>query len=75
MIPLFGGASHPDIGIKALHELVKAHVQETDSVFAANIDAHWDLEVEHFWQICPKEMIDRLEHPLSDAGEVETLRA
>jgi len=25
-----------------------------------------------FWQICPKEMISRLAHPLSDQAEMET---
>lgn len=49
-----------------LRELVQEHIQETGSTFAADIDAHWDLEVVKFWQICPKEMLSRLEHPLSD---------
>ena len=26
----------------------------------------WEVEVGKFWQVCPKEMIDRLDHPLSD---------
>ena len=55
---------------QVLHGMIKAHVRETDSLYAANIDAHWDLELGYFWQVCPKEMIDRLEHPLSDDSEL-----
>jgi glutamate synthase (NADPH/NADH) large chain len=51
-----------------LRDLVRAHVIETGSVFAANIEAHWDLEVGRFWQVCPSEMVERLEYPLSDEG-------
>ncbi len=54
---------------RVVRELVRDHVMETGSVYAANIEAHWDLEVGRFWQICPKEMIQRLEHPLSDKTE------
>ncbi len=48
-----------------VRNLVHEHVRETDSIHAANIENHWDLEVSRFWQVCPKEMVDRLEHPLS----------
>ena len=58
-----------------VHELVRQHVAETDSIYAANIEAHWDLEVSRFWQICPKEMIARLDHPLSDDVEEAVQRA
>ena len=26
----------------------------------------WALERDRFWQVAPKEMVDKLEHPLSD---------
>ena len=58
-----------------VQELVREHVAETDSIFAANIEAHWDLEVSHFWQICPKEMLARLDHPLSDDVDEAEQRA
>ena len=32
----------------------------------------WDVERDRFLQICPKEMIKALSHPLSDAEAVET---
>ncbi len=55
-----------------LRALVAEHVEETQSTFAESLLIHWDLELSKFWQICPKEMIGRLEHPLSDEAEAET---
>jgi glutamate synthase (NADPH/NADH) large chain len=49
-----------------LHALVEEHRRETGSVFAAELLAHWDHEVGQFWHVVPKEMVPRLQHPLSD---------
>jgi len=49
-----------------LKALVEEHCGETDSRWAQTILADWDRVREHFWQICPKEMICRLDYPLSD---------
>jgi len=49
-----------------LRNLVTAHVEETGSPKAAELLRNWDQEMPHFRQICPKEMLSRLEHPLSD---------
>ncbi len=49
-----------------LHSLVEEHRRETGSIFATELLAHWDIELGHFWQVVPKEMITRLSHPLSD---------
>jgi len=35
----------------------------------------WELALPRFWQICPKEMIGRLEFPLSDEQVGEAQRA
>ncbi len=51
-----------------LHDLIEAHVRETGSKWAAGLLAEWDRTRGEFWQVCPKEMISRLPHPLSDAG-------
>ena len=56
-------------------DLVREHVKETNSIYATNIETHWDIEVRNFWQICPKEMVSRLEHPLSDAAAADMQRA
>jgi glutamate synthase (NADPH/NADH) large chain len=49
-----------------LKELIAEHARETQSAYAAKMLAEWDVAREKFWQICPKEMLSRLEYPLSD---------
>lgn len=48
-----------------LHELVSRHAEETGSAKAKEILLHWENELGHFLQICPKEMLVHLPHPLS----------
>ena len=52
-----------------LLSLVRAHVDATDSRWAAGLVEDWDRVRDHFWQICPKEMVERLSYPLSDADQ------
>ena len=47
-----------------LKSLIEQHVAETDSQRGAEILRRWDVEKAHFVQICPKEMLSRLPHPL-----------
>ncbi len=47
-----------------LKGLIEAHVAETRSRKAEDILQHWDIEKGHFVQVCPKEMLDKLTHPL-----------
>ena len=47
-------------------KLVEEHARETQSTFARDLLIHWDLEIGKFWQIVPREMLSRLEQPLSD---------
>ncbi len=49
-----------------LRALVEEHARETQSAFARTLLTDWDLIVGRFWQVVPKEMLERLEHPLSD---------
>ncbi|MEL6476144.1 MAG: glutamate synthase-related protein, partial [Pseudomonadota bacterium] len=49
-----------------LEGMLEEHLIQTESPLAAEITRNWDEVVGRFWQICPTEMIDRLEHPLSD---------
>ncbi len=56
----------------ALRALVAEHAAETASRFAADVLRDWDVVRSRFWQVCPKEMIGRLDHPLSVEGEAET---
>jgi glutamate synthase (NADPH/NADH) large chain len=47
-----------------LKSLIEQHVAETGSRWAARILNDWPMEKDRFWQVVPKEMIDRLEHPI-----------
>lgn len=45
--------------------LIKRHLEETDSRKAAEILQNWDTEKANFVQVCPKEMLVHLKHPLT----------
>ena len=47
--------------------LIEEHRRETQSRFAERLLADWRLEMPSFWQVVPKEMLNRLDQPL-DAG-------
>ncbi|MGQ0610497.1 MAG: glutamate synthase large subunit [Paracoccaceae bacterium] len=51
-----------------LKGLIEAHVAETGSRHAATILANWAEERANFLQVCPREMLAHLRHPLSDEG-------
>ena len=51
---------------KLLRDAITEHLAETASPRAEAILAGWEWELPKFWQICPKEMVGRLEWPLSD---------
>jgi glutamate synthase (NADPH/NADH) large chain len=52
--------------------LIEEHAAETGSRHAKRILQQWDVERDRFWQICPKEMVSRLKHPLSDTAAAKT---
>jgi len=47
-----------------LKGLIERHAEETKSRKALDILQHWDMEKGNFLQVCPKEMLDKLPHPL-----------
>jgi glutamate synthase (NADPH/NADH) large chain len=47
-----------------LKGLIERHLAETGSRKAADILQHWEEELPNFLQICPKEMLDKLAHPI-----------
>jgi len=49
-----------------LHSLVEEHHHETGSAWAAELLEQWDEALPRFWQVVPKEMVNRLEQPLTD---------
>ncbi|WP_317056513.1 glutamate synthase large subunit [Roseovarius rhodophyticola] len=50
--------------VNQLEELIERHASETGSQIAQTILQYWDVERANFVQVCPKEMLDKLEHPL-----------
>mgnify|MGYP003624515584 CR=1 FL=1 len=49
-----------------LKGLVQEHLDETKSPKAAKILNRWEDELKHFVQICPKEMLVHIPHPISE---------
>ncbi|USI74504.1 glutamate synthase large subunit [Sphingomonas morindae] len=47
--------------------MVEEHARRTDSKWAHTLLADWAHMRDRFWQVCPKEMVTRLPHPLNDA--------
>jgi len=54
-----------------LRDLIEQHVAATGSKWSSIILDDWDRWKDQFWQVCPKEMLTRLSHPLSDTEVVE----
>jgi glutamate synthase (NADPH/NADH) large chain len=54
-----------------VYGLVEEHVAETGSKWAAGLLAEWDVVRLRIWQICPKEMLVRLPHPLDDSPQMQ----
>ncbi|SHH53603.1 glutamate synthase large subunit [Marivita hallyeonensis] len=50
--------------IDQLKGLIDRHVEETMSRKGQDILQHWDIELGNFVQVCPKEMLDKIPHPL-----------
>jgi glutamate synthase (NADPH/NADH) large chain len=48
----------------ALKALVEEHAAETGSALAEGLLRDWDRALGRFWQVCPKEMVGRLDHAL-----------
>ncbi|HKY83160.1 MAG TPA: glutamate synthase-related protein, partial [Sphingobium sp.] len=57
-------SAHWEAQLKAL---IAEHAVKTDSKWSNTILDDWDRWRRYFWQVCPKEMVNRLTHPLSDA--------
>ena len=52
-----------------LKGLLTLHLEETGSRKAAEILQHWDEEKTHFIQVCPIEMLNKLDVPLEGLEE------
>jgi len=56
--------------VRELKALIEEHHRETQSPLAARILLAFDRELPRFWQIVPKEMLDKLEVPVRRADRV-----
>ncbi len=54
-----------------LRDLVEQHWRETSSSYAQRLLVDWHLTRGQFWQIVPKEMLERLEHPITREAAAE----
>ena len=54
-----------DYWISFLKDLVKEHHKETQSNLSKKILENFDQEINNFIQVCPKEMVDKLNDPIS----------
>ena len=48
-----------------LKSLILRHHEETNSNYSKKILDNLDIEINNFYQICPKEMLDKLKNPIS----------
>lgn len=53
-----------------LRNLVTEHADATDSKWSRGLIEDWERVRGHFWQVVPKEMLERLAHPLDDRQEL-----
>ena len=46
--------------------LIQKHFRETNSEVSKKILESFDKEISNFYQVCPKEMLDKLENPITN---------
>ena len=51
--------------IEYLNGLINEHYKETESNTSKKILKNFDIELKHFQQVCPKEMLNKLMNPIS----------
>ena len=56
-------------------DLVREHVAETGSRFARQLLTDWDRALGQIWQVVPKEMVNRLENPITDPDTAKAVPA
>ena len=52
--------------IEHLRKLIQEHAIETNSTISKKIVENYENEINNFVQVCPKEMLDKLENPISN---------
>ena len=54
-----------------LKQLVLEHFKETKSELSNRIINNYDKEIHNFVQVCPKEMINKLEYPITLKSKIK----
>ncbi len=52
--------------IEYLRKLIQEHAKETNSIISKKIVENFEKEINNFVQVCPKEMLDKLENSISN---------
>ena len=60
-----------DIWINFLRKLVLEHSKETGSELSKNIINNFDEEIKNFVQVCPKEMVNKIENPITVKSKIK----
>ncbi len=55
-----------------VYDLIARHIRETQSRYAEQLLLDWEMEKAKFWLIVPKDMLDKLEHPLREEAMAST---
>ena len=56
---------------KYLKQLILEHLKETMSTLSKKIIDNFEEEVKNFVQVCPKEMLNKLENPISFKSKIQ----
>ena len=54
-----------DYWINVLKKLVLEHSKETGSLLSKSLIDNFEEEIKNFIQVCPKEMMDKLDNPIT----------
>ena len=60
-----------DYWINFLKNLITEHSIETESLFSKKILENFNDEIKNFIQVCPKEMLDKLEYPITNTSAIK----
>ena len=55
--------------------LIQKHFKETNSQVSKKIIQNFEKEVMNFYQICPKEMLDKLKNPITNRQKILQVNA
>ena len=54
-----------------LKKIIEEHSKETNSKLSNEIIKNFDKEILNFIQVCPKEMLDKLKHPITTKSTIK----